>query len=57
MVEQIRRFQPEVIVTYSQAGAQLARYKLPTRLQVVDELPRNPAGKILKFELRDRFDG
>jgi fatty-acyl-CoA synthase len=38
------------------AGAQLARYKLPTRLQVVDELPRNPAGKILKFELRDRFE-
>ena len=37
------------------AGPQLARYKLPTRLQVVDELPRNPAGKILKFELRNRF--
>ena len=38
------------------AGEQLARYKLPSRLHVVDELPRNPAGKILKFELRDRFD-
>ena len=37
------------------AGSRLARFKLPTRLQVVDELPRNPAGKILKFELRDRF--
>ena len=33
----------------------LARYKLPTRLHVVDVLPRNPAGKVLKFELRDRF--
>ena len=37
------------------AGEQLARYKLPTKLEVVDQLPRNPAGKILKFELRERF--
>jgi fatty-acyl-CoA synthase len=37
------------------AGRSLARYKLPTRLQIVDVLPRNPAGKVLKFELRDRF--
>jgi fatty-acyl-CoA synthase len=34
------------------AGRSLARYKLPTRLEVVDALPRNPAGKVLKFELR-----
>ena len=33
----------------------LARYKLPTRLETVDALPRNPAGKVLKFELRDRY--
>ena len=33
----------------------LARYKLPSRLEVVDALPRNPAGKVLKFELRKRF--
>ena len=33
----------------------LARYKLPTRLEVIDVLPRNPAGKVLKFELRKRF--
>jgi fatty-acyl-CoA synthase len=37
------------------AGRSLARYKLPTRLEVVDALPRNPAGKILKFELRERL--
>jgi fatty-acyl-CoA synthase len=37
------------------AAERLARYKLPTRLEVVDVLPRNPAGKVLKFELRDRF--
>ena len=37
------------------ATERLARYKLPTRLQIVTALPRNPAGKVLKFELRDRF--
>jgi fatty-acyl-CoA synthase len=37
------------------ATERLARYKLPTRLEIVDALPRNPAGKVLKFELRDRF--
>jgi fatty-acyl-CoA synthase len=37
------------------AGERLARYKLPTRIEVVDALPRNPAGKVLKFELRERF--
>ncbi len=31
----------------------LARYKLPLRLHVVDALPRNPAGKVLKFVLKD----
>ena len=33
----------------------LARYKLPRRLEIVPSLPRNPAGKVLKFELRARF--
>lgn len=37
------------------AGAKLAKYKLPLRLHLVDELPRNPAGKVLKFKLRDEF--
>ncbi len=31
----------------------LARYKLPLRLHLVDALPRNPAGKVLKFVLKD----
>ncbi len=31
----------------------LARYKLPLRLHVVAALPRNPAGKVLKFVLKD----
>jgi fatty-acyl-CoA synthase len=33
----------------------LARYKHPKALEVVDALPRNPAGKVLKTELRARF--
>jgi len=33
----------------------LARYKQPRRVYFVDEIPRNPSGKILKRVLRDRF--
>lgn len=35
----------------------LARYKHPKAVEVVDALPRNPAGKVLKTELRARFGG
>lgn len=35
----------------------LARYKHPKALEIVDALPRNPAGKVLKNQLRDRFGG
>lgn len=31
----------------------LAKYKLPLRLHLVDALPRNPAGKVLKFVLKE----
>ena len=37
------------------ASERLARYKLPSRLELIEALPRNPAGKVLKFELRKRF--
>ncbi len=33
----------------------LARYKAPRSLEFVDALPKNPQGKILKRELRDRY--
>lgn len=36
-------------------GERLARYKLPTRLHIVDELPRTSSGKVLKYELRVQF--
>jgi fatty-acyl-CoA synthase len=33
----------------------LARYKHPKAVEIVDALPRNPAGKVLKTELRVRY--
>lgn len=33
----------------------IASYKLPERLEIVDALPRNPVGKVLKRELRHRL--
>jgi fatty-acyl-CoA synthase len=37
------------------AAPQLARYKIPRRLELVEALPRNSTGKVLKFDLRARF--
>lgn len=37
------------------ATEKLARFKLPTRLHTIDEIPRNASGKVLKRELRDTF--
>ncbi|MDZ7675829.1 MAG: AMP-binding protein [Acidimicrobiales bacterium] len=33
----------------------LAKHKTPEQLELVDALPRNPTGKVLKFELRERY--
>ncbi|MHC9292641.1 fatty-acid--CoA ligase FadD5 [Mycobacterium sp. LTG2003] len=33
----------------------LARYKHPKAVEIVDALPRNPSGKVLKTALRERF--
>jgi fatty-acyl-CoA synthase len=35
----------------------LAKYKYPRRLALVDSLPRNAMGKVVKHELRARFQG
>jgi fatty-acyl-CoA synthase len=37
------------------ARDKLAGYKIPLRLEFVDVLPRNPAGKVLKYQLRERL--
>jgi acyl-CoA synthetase (AMP-forming)/AMP-acid ligase II len=33
----------------------LAAYKVPRRWEFVDQLPRNPTGKVLKHQLREQF--
>lgn len=35
----------------------LERFKVPTRVEFVKELPRNPAGKVLKRELKSEYFG
>jgi fatty-acyl-CoA synthase len=37
--------------------AHLAAYKCPKHWVRVEELPRNPAGKVLKYQLRDTYAG
>ena len=44
-IEELRNF----------AGEFLARYKLPSRLELVTTLPRNATGKLLKYQLRETF--
>ena len=39
------------------AAQSLAKYKIPTVVHFFDELPRNPAGKVQKFILRDELIG
>ena len=31
--------------------------KLPEQLEIVDEVPRNPSGKVLKHVLADQYKG
>jgi acyl-CoA synthetase (AMP-forming)/AMP-acid ligase II len=37
------------------AAERLADYKVPRRIEIVEELPRNATGKVLKAELRERL--
>lgn len=41
------------IIAYLRDTKKVAIYKLPQRLQLVERLPRSPAGKILKSQLRE----
>jgi fatty-acyl-CoA synthase len=46
---------PQDVIDF--ANGRMARYKLPREVVFTDLLPRNPAGKVLKRELRDQFQG
>jgi acyl-CoA synthetase (AMP-forming)/AMP-acid ligase II len=46
---------PDDLVSF--ARTRLAGYKLPRSVEFVPELPRNPAGKVLKRDLRARHGG
>jgi len=46
---------PDALATH--CSSRLARFKIPTDIAIVDALPRNAAGKILKRELRSQFLG
>jgi len=43
---------PDELVTWSRA--EMANYKVPRVVELVDELPLNASGKVLKYELRER---
>ncbi len=44
---------PGEIIEY--CGEKLARYKRPKTVVFVDELPRNPSGKLMKKQLREKY--
>jgi acyl-CoA synthetase (AMP-forming)/AMP-acid ligase II len=48
---------PETAELMVHAGERLASYKRPSRLVFIDSLPRSPAGKVLKKELRAKAVG
>ena len=43
---------PDAVIAWCRE--QMANYKVPRRVVVVDALPLNASGKVVKFELRDR---
>lgn len=49
-----RHIDPAEVVDW--ARNRMANYKAPRSVHVVDELPTNASGKVVKFELRERLD-
>jgi acyl-CoA synthetase (AMP-forming)/AMP-acid ligase II len=49
------RPEPEAIIAWCREH--MANYKVPRRVEIVDALPHNAAGKVQKFVLRDRALG
>ncbi|MGB5811331.1 MAG: FadD3 family acyl-CoA ligase [Polyangiales bacterium] len=46
---------PEAVMTWSRDN--MANFKVPRRVEVLESLPRNATGKVVKFELRERVRG
>ena len=42
--------------TLPELASRLAKYKIPRELRFVDSLPRTAYGKVVKGELRDRYE-
>jgi len=42
---------PESVIAWCREN--MANYKVPRRVAVVDELPQTPSGKVMKFKLRE----
>ena len=47
-----KEFTPEAAIAWCRAN--MANYKVPRRVEIVASLPVNAAGKVMKFELRER---
>jgi len=50
-----RTIDPDEVVAW--CHDKLANFKVPRRVEVVDQLPVNPSGKVMKFVLRERVTG
>ena len=46
------KLEPKAIVAWCRE--EMANYKAPRFVEIVDSFPMNATGKVLKFELRDR---
>jgi HIP---CoA ligase len=44
---------PETLISWCRDH--MANFKVPRQVKVVDALPLNPTGKVMKFELRARY--
>jgi acyl-CoA synthetase (AMP-forming)/AMP-acid ligase II len=45
---------PDGVVAWCREN--MANYKVPRRVAVVDELPTTPSGKVMKFKLREQAE-
>jgi acyl-CoA synthetase (AMP-forming)/AMP-acid ligase II len=52
VAEDGHRVEPDAVVAY--AKERLANFKVPRQVELIDALPRNLGGKVLKTELRDK---